>query len=356
MANPRGRPTNEMRAQRAAQAAELANRAAQETAVTPELPIETQAPPERPEPEEKDNLVRRPPKNEPRRLAQEEIYARDIQTKKGLGIELGLTDEETPPVAEKPQTPQDPPPPTPESMLQGGKFSSPTVRVKVDGEEYDVTQEEVETYGGVKAYQIARAAENRLQKAQETLAEVRKLQETKVEKPVTPDEFIKQKIEVLRWGTPDESAAALREILAHQNKPVDENALVQRATDQMRHDEAVRNFDKEFTDIAASPLHLKLIVALRNERLLQGHPGDWGNFYRSLGNEVRGVMPKQNQPGASQMKAGETSLPSDKEARKSSIVNLPTASAQRATLPEEPKPESRADILAQMRKSRGFQT
>jgi hypothetical protein len=102
-------------------------------------------------------------------------------------------------------------------------------------------------------------------------------------------------------------------------------------------------------------MHLKLIVALRNERLQQGHPGDWNHFYRSLGNEVRAVMPKQSQQSVTQKTPDSTSQASDKEERKSSIVNLPQAAA-RAALPEEPKPETRADILNQMRKTRGLPT
>jgi hypothetical protein len=285
----------------------------------------------------------------------EEIEARDIQTKTGLGIELGLEESEVPKVPEKPQIPQDLPPPTAESMLQGSKFSTPTVRVKVDGEEYDVPQEEIEAYGGVKPYQIAKASENRLKKANEALAEAKKLQASAKTPDVTADDFLKQKIEVLRWGTPEESAKAFKEILEKQNKPIDHNMIVEMAADRIRHDDAVKAFDKEFADIGASQLHLKLVVALREERLKQGHPGDWGNFYRSLGNEVRAVMPKQSQPNVTQKTQDTTSpVPESKEERKSSIVNLPTAAAQRATLPEDPKPETRQDILNQMRKTRGL--
>jgi len=351
MPNPRGRPSNERRAQMAQEAA----RQAQEAAKV-ELPVEAPQVESHVE-EEKSEIVLRPPRNDIRERAMKEITDRDIQTKTSLGMELGLTDEEKPKVVEKQEIPQDPAPPTPESMLQGSKFSPATVKVKIDGQEYDAPQEEVDAYGGVKAYQIAKAAENRLQKANEALAEVRKLQGEKKEQPTqSPNDWLKQKIEVLRWGTPDESAAAFSEILEKNAKPVDQNMIVEMAADRIRHDDAVKSFDKEFTDIGASPLHLKLVMALREEKLKQGHPGDWNHFYRSLGNEVRSVMPKQSQPSVTAKTPDTPSQLSVKEERKSSIVNLPTATAQRAEVPEEPKTETRDEIFAKMRKKRGLPT
>jgi len=355
-----GRWSNEKRASMAAKALAESQQAAQQAEAKPELPIETaqdfEPVQERQEQEEKSDIVHRPPRNEPRRQAMEEIEARDIQSKTSLGLELGLEEEEKPKPKEEPKITQDPPPPTAEDMLRGSKFSVPTVRVKVDGEEFDVPQTEIDDAGGVKSFQIQRAADNRLRKANEALAEIRKLQENRAEtSKQSPDDFLKSKIEVLRWGTPEESAAAFKEILEKQNKPIDHQMIVEMAADRIRHDDAVKKFDKEFTDIGASKMHLKLVLALRNEALQKGHPGDWDNFYRSLGNEVRAVMPKQSQPTAAEKAQDSTSPAPDKEARKASIVNLPQAAA-RAALPEEPKPETRSDILNQMRKMRGLPT
>lgn len=349
MPNPRGRPSNERRAQMAAEAAAQATSAAQEAQV--ELPMETSVPVEQ---EERSELTYRAPKNDVRERAMKEITDRDIQTKTSLGMELGLTDEEKPKVVEKPVIPQDLSPPTAESMLQGSKFSPATVKVKIDGQEFDVSQEDVDSYGGVKSYQIAKAAENRLQKANETLAEVRKLQGEKKEPETTSNDWLKSKIEVMRWGTPDESAKAFTEILEKQSKPIDQNMIVQMATDRIRHDDAVKQFDKEFADIGTSKEHLELVMFKRAKRLEQGHPGDWTTFYRSIGNEVRAVMPKQSQPSIPAKTSDTTSQASVKEERKSSIVNLPTATAQRAELPEEPKTETREEIFAKMRKKRGL--
>lgn len=350
MPNPRGRPSNEVRAQRAAEAAAEAARLAQAES-SPEPATEPQVT------DEKSELTYRAPRNDVRDKAMKEITDRDIQTKTGLGMELGLTDEEKPKEVVKEVIPPDPAPPTAESMLQGGKFSPATVKVKIDGQEFDVPQEEVDAYGGVKGYQIAKAAENRLQKAQEILAQVRTTQAEKKEeeKPQVSSDNLKD-MEIMRWGTPEEASAALDRLVQSRNKAPDQNAIVAMVADRIRHDDAVKQFDKEFADIGTSPLHLKLVVALREEKLKQGHPGDWNNFYRSLGNEVRSVMPKQSQPSTTAKTPDTPSPASVKEERKSSIVNLPTATAQRAELPEEPKTETRDEIFAKMRKKRGLPT
>lgn len=351
MPNPRGRPTNAERDRRAAEAAAEAQRAARTPDPVNELPVETQAPPEQ---EEKSELTYRAPRNDARDRAMKEITDRDIQTKTGLGMELGLSEDEKPKEEVPRETPQDPPPPTAESMLQGGKFSAPTSKQIVDGQEYQVPQSEIDEAGGEKAWRVGRAAENRLQKANEALAEVRKLQGEKKEEKTTPNDWLKAKMETLRWGTPEESAVAFEEILSKREKPIDQEMVVNMAVDKMRHDDAVKAFDKEFADIGTSREHLELVMFKRARRLEQGHPGDWGNFYRSIGNEVRAVMPKQSQPSATAKTPDTPSQASVKEERKSSIVNLPSATSARAELPEEPKTETREEIFAKMRKKRGL--
>ena len=330
------------------------------------------------EPQARSDAPRPPARNEPRRRALEEIENRDIQSK-------GL---EEPKKEEKQNAPvvQDPPPPSAEDMLKGGKFSQPepaetkaapqaeeaapvpeapkTVKAKVDGEEFDVPEAEIEAAGGVTAWQKSKAAENRLNKANEALAEAKKNQalmlellakqagpQTPAAPPKTEADLLKEKIDVIRWGTPEESAAALREVLAATNKPVDPNQLINQAVLAMTRKSAVDRFKTEFSDVMANPLVAKLAIALEQERLtqVQGQIPDWDNFYRSIGNEIRSVIrPSQT---ATASPAGNTSQP--KEEKKASIVNLPTASA-RAEPPKEEKPETREDILNKMKKARGI--
>lgn len=285
---------------------------------------------------EKEPKAEEPPKEEPK-----------AEPKAETPVEAPKTEPETPaaPSVEAPAAPK-------------------MVRVKIDGEESDVPEAEVEEYGGVRPYQIAKALENRLRKQTEAhakqMAEMTALAKQHQQSPKPPeptdDEFIKSKIDIVRFGTPEESAAALREVMARSAKPVDPQALVSQATNQIMHDQAVRDFDKEFSDISASPMQLKLVLALRQERMdqAQGQPIDWPNFYRTIGTEVRSAFGRQSQPAKTPTATSDTPSPaSEKEARKASITNLPAAAA-RAELPKEERPETREESLNRMRKARGL--
>ena len=245
------------------------------------------------------------------------------------------------------------------------------VHVKVDGEEFDVPKADVDAAGGISAYQRDRASDNRLKKANETLAQTRQLQANIAQQiqnlapkapTITDAEFIKSQVDIIRFGTEDESAAALQKVL--DRTKIDENALIQKATMQMNQKAAIDNFGKEFHDVVSQPLLLKLATALEAERIGKLAPNaNLGEFYRKIGNEVRsvaGARPSQSAPvtappAAATPTADTTSPASEKEARKASIVNLPTAAA-RAALPAESKPETREDVLNQMRQSRGIPT
>jgi hypothetical protein len=176
---------------------------------------------------------------------------------------------------------------------------------------------------------------------------------------VTPKQFLAEKIDVIRYGTPEESAAALHEVIERANPRLDQNAITQQAVSTMQRSLAVAEFQKEFPEVVSNQLVLKLALTLENERVAQmqqaGHTPHWPSFYRQIGNEVQSVIGKPSQPVTTQTTPSTPSPVVDKEARKASIVNLPTASA-RAELPRESKPESREETLSQMKKARGLPT
>lgn len=245
-----------------------------------------------------------------------------------------------------------------------------TVRVKVDGQEFDAPAEEVEEAGGLKSYQIQKANENRLAKTNATLEETRKLQaqmadwlqkQPKAEaKPELSDlQYIAERMQKVRFGTDEESAQAQLEINQRINKPVDRQAITSEVRAQIDHDQAVKKFDTEFADVVKNPMLLDLVLVQRQKLInqSQGKFIDWDNAYRTIGNQIRSLVGRQSQPApVTDAKTGTTSQPSDKEARKASIVNLPTAAA-RAELPKEEKEltpeEERKQWIADAKKSRG---
>lgn len=288
----------------------------------------------------------------------------DIIKRRGLEPEPEEAAPATTPAPEAAAAPQPDAVATPEAPK--------TVRVKVDGEEFDAPADEVEAAGGVKSFQMQRASENRLKKANETLAESRRIADLVLrqapppapEKPKESDaDFIAARMDVIRFGTPQEAASAQLEILQRTQQKFDPDALTQRAVAQFNHDIAVKEFDKEFQDLVTNPIRLRTVVALRQEALERhkiekpNQPVDWNSFYRTIGNQVRSAFGGQSQPAAAPAAASGTPSPQpDKEARKASIVNLPTAAA-RAEAPKEEKPlspeEERKQAIAELRRSRG---
>lgn len=332
-----------------------AQRAAEKASVKAEMPMREP----RSEPEPESNEIYRVTPRNPRR----EALLKELDAARGETDVPRETEEapvETPKeevVTEEPK--QEPKQEITEEAPQKTPPEQPkTQRVKIDGDEFDVPQEEIDKYGSVYAYQINKASEKRLHQINEMLSQAKRVFEQKP--PVTEpsvDEVIASKIDTIRWGTPEESAVALKEVLQKMSQPpINPEQLLAHATDRFRHDHAVTEFDKEFQDIGTSPMHLELVVALRNKSLqLKGHPGDWNKFYRDIGNQVRSIMPKPTTVPAVSKTTEPTSQASDKEARKASIVALPTATA-RAELPKEQKEPTKAEILNEMRKARGFRT
>jgi len=319
-------------------------------------------------------VVRRDPGDNPRNQVMEEIMER---RNKESGIEPPKEEPVAAVVEQQQQeaVPSDTTPVEPEAPV------IKTVRVKVDGEEFDAPEDDVNDAGGIKPYQIMKAQENRLKKTTEALAESRKMQASLAQflqqqadaaaqqrgPAKTPSQEMQEKIDLIRYGTPEESAAALQGILDSQR--VDPNAIVAQAMQMVKRDQAENAFVQEFSDLVHNPMILRLIIGLKDERIASAAQNkqpiqDWSHFYRSIGNEVRNAIGKPSQQANPQgtqvaqaaLTADSTSQGlSEKEARKASIVNLPKAAA-RAAVPEADKPESREDVLNQMRKSRGLQT
>jgi len=387
-----GRWSNERRAQEAAKAAATASEAGRTLQARQQVAKAETSQPEAQSVDPKTGENERPddwkpePRNEPRRMAMEELEAKDAARR-------GLAEP-----APKQEIAENPPPPTPESMLQGGKFTAPpaepekedsaaeqppedkpaepvkieTVRVKVDGEEFDAPKEDVEAAGGVRAYQIEKAGENRLKKSNEVLAEAKRIQAEIArmqeaarpkEPQLTNDQFMASKMDAVRFGNQEESAAALREILQRTNPQINQQDIIEHATIRIRHDNAADAFRKEFQDVTSNVLLNKLASTLYQERLQEMHKAqvpvgsiDWTKVFSTIGNEVRTLVGRPSQPAQTPAaKTDDTTSQPDKEARKASIVNLPTA-GQRAELPKDSKPETREDILNWARKSRGLPT
>lgn len=274
---------------------------------------------------------------------------------------------EAEPTVQAEATPELAPAPAPEPEM---------ITAKVDGEEFQVPKSEVEEYGGLRAYQMHKAAEKRLAAAKEAerrIAELLKTADTQVRQPAQPvepprkpEDIIRDAVAKIQIATPEEGAAALANVLQTLiPKAPDPQQISFQTLMLMRATEAEDRFVKENADLVENPLLKQLVISEKQRRLAEYQskkqlPPDWHQFYTAIGSEIRAAI---GRPATTPVPAAQTpsqptsgSAATDAQAarvqRKASITALPTASA-RATMPEEQKPPTRAELLDQMRKARG---
>lgn len=376
-------PRGYTREQRAAKAA------AQATAAAKAIPASEgpgmEAPSEALEPSSGDVIVR-PQKERPmseRNQMMEEIAARNLER---AGVTAPSDDDPAPePKAEPKANPKAEPKAVPEQAAaqpaETAALEAPkTAKQIVDGREYEVALSEIEEAGGERAWRKDRAASNRLEEAKAALAESKRTQAAIVQwaqsqvpqqQQVSQEQLLQQHMELIRNGTPEQSAAALRAVIQSNVQQVNPIEIQNTAVFKMRQDQAATQFKAEFPEIAANPTLMEFAGVKENAALPRALQSlgitsmadprvphfDFGQFYRSIGNEIRSAFPRQSQQQAAEevTTPGIPSQKSEREERKSSIVNLPTAAA-RAETPAEPKAETREEILNSMRKARGLPT
>lgn len=237
---------------------------------------------------------------------------------------------------------------------------SPFVTVKIDGVESQVLKTEVDEYGGVKAYQIIKAQEKRLHETSRLLAEAKQLsQPAKPAEPVKPPEqIIREAVEKIQLGTPEEAAVALQQILTQAvPKAADPQAISREVFIMNQVAMAENAFVAQNKDLLDNPILKGAVILEKNRRLMEYQranrlPEDWNQFYTSIATDIRAAIGKPTIATPVVPASQPTSGLAEKEARKASIVALPTASA-RAAQPEERKEPTREELLARMKKARG---
>lgn len=242
-----------------------------------------------------------------------------------------------------------------------------TVEVKIDGQVSRVPKAEVEDYGGVKAYQIIKAQEKRLAEANRYANELggmfRQLQQS-MQKPAQPqpkpEEIIRDAVAKIQFGAPDEAQAAFTQAInALVPRQPDPQAVAMQAYLLTQVTDAENRFVEANKDLVENSMIRQIVINEKNRRIAEFQqqnrlPENWNAFYNSIATDVRAALgrPPIATPGVQQPASQPTSGLAEKEARKASIVALPTA-ATRAAAPEAEKPLTRDDILAKARKARG---
>jgi hypothetical protein len=219
------------------------------------------------------------------------------------------------------------------------------VKVKVDGKEMEVPEQQI-LDAGVRTLQKETAADQRLAEANRILNEAKEVVAPKV-KPL-PEMDAVELTRRIRLGNDEEAQEAIRLLQGRPQATPEQiaEAVESRVLGQIEAKEAGNWFIDEYKDIVGDPYLASIIVA-ENERLSDsGDNRPLKARYKEIGDNVRAKLTEWRGGKAT------VSTTTDKLERKSTIENLPSASA-RQQAPEQPKPETPSEIIQKMREARG---
>lgn len=222
------------------------------------------------------------------------------------------------------------------------------VRIKVDGEEREVPKDKI-LDAGIRALQKESTADKRLEEATRLLREVeQKYVQPQEKKQETPSQEWDDATVAyaLEHGDESQKAYAVSLLRGRGNTTQDYEAIEQRAVikalDTVDFRDSSQWFLNEYKDIVADPYLAQLAGLAEANARSNGDTRSRKELYKAIGDDLR------------KWKGGVTVTTSleEKKEQKSNITNLPSASVKKST-PAEAKPKTTADVIEQMRKSRG---
>lgn len=287
---------------------------------------------------------------------QQDVETQDQETKDEVVIGNIVKNEAVEEIAKKIQeerekdlgiTKEAVPEPEPEKEPKKEEVPEPekpkVVKIKVDGEEREVPEEKI-VDAGIRAMQKESTADKRLEEATRLLREIeQKYAQPKQETP--SQEWDDQTIAyALEHGTEEQKAYAVSQLRGRNHATPEEVAQIAeaRVLDKVDFREASDWFLSEYKDIAGDPYLAQLAVVAEQRARATGDKRSRKELYKSIGEDIR------------KWKGGITATDSFKEKteNKSKIVNLPAASVKK-TEPQEAKPKTPSEVIAEMRKARG---
>lgn len=243
------------------------------------------------------------------------------------------------------------------------------VKIKVDGEELEVDEEQVRA-AGIRAMQKETAADKRLEEAsrlfKEATAAVAAAQAGAVQDQnkggaslpaqgggaaaVLTDEAFTDAVKKIQYGSEAEAAAVLKDLITKAaSSGQSEQLTLDRVAEMLDFREATRWAHDEYKEILGDP-KLKVLFSTEEKRLrAAGDMRPYREVYTDIGNGLRewlkGKSPSQQTPPP----AG-TNLQQRQE-RKASVVVIPSASSRQPapTQPKEPTPSETVDRMRQAR-------
>lgn len=247
--------------------------------------------------------------------------------------------EPEPAPAEPPKAEDPPPAPQP--------AEEEFVTVKVDGQERQVSKAMI-LEAGIKTVQKESAADRRLEEATRLLREAQEASKPKTQPLPDMDEV--ELAQRIRMGNDQEAAEAMRVLKGRsQDAATPEQiaaAVESRVMDQMTARAALQKVQSDYPEIFSNPTLTQVASMYDAQMLNAGDSRSYSERFTEIGERIRKdfQIAKGGKPEVATMP--------NKQERKATITNLPSASVRQAA-PEQPKPRTTAQIIDDMRKARG---
>jgi hypothetical protein len=232
--------------------------------------------------------------------------------------------------------------------------AQPKFKIKVNGKEIELTQDELIIRAQkVEAADAYLAEAVRVRKAQYDAVNQQQQQLPDQDAIAAAEDEERAMVRALQMGTEEEAVAAIRKLKS--NAPsVTADDISRTVDERLTFKEAARLFQDEYKDVMADPV-LRGLVLQKDQALLNaGDRRDYLERYREVGEEVRAWRDSMVRANAPDVQKTEVPV-SNKQLRKAAAPSVPAAASRKAApaAVDEDKEESMSDIIANIAKARG---
>lgn len=208
-------------------------------------------------------------------------------------------------------------------------------KIKVNGQEREVTLEEMQAL----AQKVA-AADDYLAQSKRAFEEsVRPSRQDAVQTPEVEEQDDLAIARALQMGSEEDAVAALRKL--RSAPPVNVEAIVNKAKDQLRFETDANWFREEYKDVFADPYMAQLALSQDEKLVRNGDTRPYRERFKAIGDELRAW--RGTNPGFSE-KA---------QQKKEMAKPLPVASAKAMQPPPEEPDDDPRSVIAEMARRRG---
>lgn len=226
------------------------------------------------------------------------------------------------------------------------KAEKPKTRtLNVNGEDQEFEEQKI-IDAGIRALQKESTADQRLEEATQLLREAQKTQPSKDVDDVktTPGQDAKAIADAIQYGEGDSAEKAVESLLQGKNEGLSKDDIRALVSDDLAFNNAMKSFRSEYPDIANDPTLMSLVGQREQALLDKGDKRPYEEMYLDIGKQITdwrdGLVKK------------ESSDLNERAERKKQTKQIKTANKTATKSTKDDKPETRADILQNMRKAR----